>query len=235
MCKRRPFFSRCSTKASLAAGLLSAAQIVAAQVGGSAALTSDYVWRGSSQSNGDLAAQAGFRRANTRGWYGAVWASSVEFAPSARVSSELDFTLGWAGHLSSDWSVDVNLTHYRYPGTHVDLDWTEVIGTLTWTQLYWLQAGHSNDALATGASGTYAQVGARFPLRASLRLEAALGQYWLDHGDGDNYAHAQLGAVWAVTAPFELRVTLHDTDAAAQRLFPGLAGARIETALHAAF
>lgn len=212
-----------------------AAPAAAGTLGGNATLTTDYVWRGTTQTQGDPAIQAGVKAAAGNGLYGSVWGSSVEFAPDTHASSEFDFVVGWAGPLADDWALDVNLTHYRYPGANVDLDWTELNGTVTWRQNYWAQIGWSNDALATDHHGTYAQLGARLPLNAQWRLEGAVGHYWLDDAYGDSYAHAQLGAAWAFKAPFELRVTAHATDDSAKRLFPDLAGSRVEAALQASF
>ncbi len=222
---------------SLAAGLLLAVASTAqaATFNGSGVLTTDYVWRGTTQTQGDPAVQASFKAAADNGVYGAIWGSNVEFAPETHASSELDVTVGWGGNLSQDWALDANLTHYRYPSATVDLDWTEAIGTLTWKQNYWAQLGYSHDALATKEAGAYAQVGAKVPLNDQFRLEAAAGYYWLDDAYDDSYAHAQLGAVWAFKVPFELRVTAHATDSAARTLFPGLAGSRVEAALQASF
>jgi uncharacterized protein (TIGR02001 family) len=221
--------------AALSLALVITAPAYAATGGGSAALTTDYVWRGTTQTQGDPAVQAGFKASADNGLYGAVWGSNVEFAPETRASSELDVTVGWSGNVAEDWALDVNLTHYRYPSTTVDLNWTEAIGTLTWKQNYWAQLGYSTEALATDEAGIYAQVGAKLPLNEQVRLEAAAGYYWLDDAYDDSYAHAQLGAVWAFKAPFELRVTAHATDSSARTLFPGLAGSRVEAALQAAF
>lgn len=212
-----------------------ASPAVAATVSGNAALTTDYVWRGTSQTQGDPAIQAGFKATTGHGLYGSVWGSNVEFAPETHASSEFDFVIGWAGNLADDWALDVNLTHYRYPGTTADLNWSELNGTVTWKQNYWAQVGWSNDALATDRNGTYTQLGARVPLGEQWRLEGAVGHYWLDDAYGDSYAHAQLGAVWAFKAPFELRVIAHATDDSAKRLFPDLAGSRVEAALQASF
>ena len=233
---RRPMPARLVVS-SVAAGLLlaMASTTHAATFNGSGALTTDYVWRGTTQTQGDPAVQAGFKATADNGVYGAVWGSNVEFAPETRASSEFDLAVGWGGTLSDDWALDLNLTHYRYPSTTVELDWTEAIGTLTWKQNYWAQLGYSTEALATDDAGAYAQLGAKFPLNDQLRVEAAAGYYWLDDVYDDSYAHAQLGAVWAFKAPFELRVTAHATDNSAKRLFPGLAGSRVEAALQAAF
>lgn len=202
--------------------------------GGNAALTSDYVWRGTSQTQGDPAVQAGFRLAGDGGWYASLWGSNVEFAPETHASSEFDAVVGWSGALAEDWALDVNLTHYRYPSTTLDLNWTEANATLTWRGIAWLQAARSNDALASGDAGTYLQLGARWPLAETFRLEAAAGWYDLDAYD-DGYAHGLLSAVWAFKAPFELRLSAHATDSAAKRLFPDLAGTRIEAAVQATF
>ncbi|HEY0334311.1 MAG TPA: TorF family putative porin [Stenotrophomonas sp.] len=202
---------------------------------GNLALTSDYVWRGTTQTQGDFAAQAGLKWAADNGLYAAAWGSNVEFAPETHASSELDLVLGWSGALASDWALDANLTHYRYPSTTVELDWTELNGTLTWKQNYWLQLGWSDEVMASDAHGTYAQLGGRLPLGERCRVEAALGHYWLDDVYGDSYTHGQVGVVWAIASPLELRLTAHDTDHAAERLFPGLAGSRAEAALQASF
>lgn len=229
--------------AGIGVGLLSLGSTAqaAAQVTGNAALTSDYVWRGTSQSQGDPAAQVGFKVAGDSGLYASVWGSTVEFAPETHASSELDFTVGWAGKVAERWALDVNVLHYRYPSTTTDLNWTEVNGTVTYADNYWLSLGYSTEALGSRDSGVYSQIGARFPINDAFRVEAALGYYTLEEIYGDSYAHGQLSAIWALKAPasvanVELRVTAHGTDSRAERIFGDkLAGSRIEAALQASF
>jgi len=209
---------------------------MAAEVSGTAALTTDYVWRGTSQSNEGAAAQAGLKVTGQRGFYAQAWGSSVEFAPQTRASTELDVVAGWSGALPGNTALDISVTRYLYPSAVGSLDWTETSATLTWRDHYWMQVAHARDALASGAAGTYAQLGARVALNETLRLEGAAGRYWLatDSGYAD-YTHLQFGAVWAFAAPFELRLTLHDTDAAARRGFGAWAGTRVEAAVQASF
>ncbi|HEY0504789.1 MAG TPA: TorF family putative porin [Lysobacter sp.] len=208
----------------------------AAELTGNAALTSDYVWRGTTQTQGDAAVQAGFKLAGASGFYGSVWGSNVEFAPDTHASSELDFTVGWAGELSPDWALDVNVLRYQYPSTTVDLNWTELNGTLTYAGNYWLSMGWSPEALGSDEGGVYTQLGARFPIDDAFRIEAAAGYYALDDVYDESYAHAQVSAVWAVKAPLELRVTAHATDSNAEDIFgDDFAGDRIEAAVQASF
>lgn len=227
----------------LAAGILAmlglmavGAQARAVEVTGSAALTSDYVWRGTTQTQGDPAVQAGFKIAGDSGFYGSVWGSNVEFAPETHASSEFDFTVGWAGEIAPDWALDVNVLRYQYPSTTVDLNWTELNGTLTYARNYWLSMGWSPEALGSEEGGVYTQLGARFPINDAFRIEAAAGYYALDDVYDESYAHAQLSAVWAVKAPLELRVTAHATDSNAEDIFgDDFAGDRIEAAVQASF
>jgi uncharacterized protein (TIGR02001 family) len=210
--------------------------VAAADWSGSAALTSDYVWRGTSQSDEGPALQAGVKIAGPRGLYVQAWGSDVRFAPQTAASHELDLVLGWAGPLSEAFALDAALTHYRYPGAAVDLDWTELGATLTWRTRAWLQVAHASDALASGASGTYAQMGVRIPADDRLWFEIAVGRYRLHAAGGDNdYTHVQAGVVWTFAPPLALRLTMHDTSASAQRAFGGWAGSRLEAALHASF
>lgn len=203
---------------------------------GSAALTSDYVWRGSTQSQGDAAVQAGSRVAGDGGFYASAWGSSVEFAPETHASSELDFVVGWNGKLADDWALDANLLHYRYPATTVDLNWTELNTTLTWKDNYWLSMGWSPEALGTTQDGLYTQLGARMPLSPQLRLEAAAGWYQLQDAVGGGYAHGQVSGIWVLAAPIELRLTGHFTDRHARDLFGDqAAGTRWEAAVQASF
>lgn len=109
----------------VAIGLLLATACTAhaATFNGSGALTTDYIWRGTTQTQGDPAVQAGFKATAENGLYGSIWGSNVEFAPETKASSEIDVTVGWGSTLTDDWALDVNLTHYRYPSTTVDLNW----------------------------------------------------------------------------------------------------------------
>jgi uncharacterized protein (TIGR02001 family) len=208
----------------------------ASDVTGNATLTTDYVWRGTSQTMGDPAVQAGVKFAADSGLYASVWGSNVEFAPELHASSELDFTVGWLHKPGDDWAFDVNVLHYRYPSTTADLDWTELNGTATFRDNTWLSIGWSPEALGTQGDGTYALLGGRWPVNDRVRFEGAIARYFLDDALGERYSHASASAIWAIKPPFELRVTAHATDVEANTLFGDhLAGNRIEAALQASF
>jgi len=232
-----------SVASMLVIGATFAAGARAADFSGNATLTSDYVWRGSTQTQGNPAAQAGFKVAGDSGFYASAWGSNVHFAPGADANLELDLAAGWAGNLSDDWALDVNVLRYQYPSTAVDLNWTELDGTLTWKGNYWVSVGASNEALGYDASGAYLLLGAKWPLNDRFRFETSVAHYFLDAatvGRG-GYSHGMASAVYAFShtgakATVEGRLTLHATDADAKAVFgEDNAGARVEAALQAGF
>jgi uncharacterized protein (TIGR02001 family) len=210
----------------------------AADLSGSATLTSDYIWRGSSQTQDGPAVQAGITLRGNSGFYASVWGSNVKPAPEAQANTEFDITVGWGKQLRDNWAVDVNLLRYQYPSTATDLNWTELNSTLTYKQTYWASVGHSNQALGAPAAGTYLAVGAKYPLTETVRIEASAARYVLRRSTfgRDGYSHAQLNAVWAIKAPFEVRLGLHRSDRNARHIFGRDAtGTRLEAAMQANF
>ncbi|MDP2284853.1 MAG: TorF family putative porin, partial [Pseudohongiella sp.] len=77
-----------------------------AQVTGSATITSDYVWRGSSQTREEPAVQAAFKYTHASGLYGSLWGSNDTFQPDVGARSEFDIAVGWSGDVASDWALD---------------------------------------------------------------------------------------------------------------------------------
>jgi len=91
----------------------------ATEISANVALVSDYMFRGISQSNEDIAIQGGFDLAFDNGIYVGVWGSSVDFdtnGPGFDGSLELDPYIGWAGDITDNVGVDVGYMYYSYPG-----------------------------------------------------------------------------------------------------------------------
>lgn len=218
-----------------AVGLMSLASAAcAADLSGNAALTTDYVWRGSSQTSARPSVQAGFKLAGKTGFYASAWGSNVRFVSAPDASSEFDLSIGWARKFTDDWAVDVNALRYVYPGTK-HLDWNEVNASATWRDRAWAGIGHSSNAMATGHGGTYVSAGARFPVQEQVRIELGAAHYAMRDALG-GYTHGWASVVWAFKAPVEARLTLHGTDGAASTRFGNnFAGTRIEAALQASF
>lgn len=196
---------------------------------GSAAVTSDYVFRGISQTRGDAAPQLGLKAALDSGFYGSVWTSTVDYGPDLGTDAEVDLVAGWNRTFAERWNLDVNLTRFTYPGTRepANLDYNEVIATLTLDSRWWAMVGWSENALASRGRGVYVELGAKFPVTDAFRFETVAAHYDLDEGLGKSYSRAQLSAVYTLNK-VDLRASGHWTSDSAKALFPGVAGSRFE-------
>jgi len=108
--------------------------VMAGEFGGSVGATTDYVYRGLSQTEGDPAIQADVHYRGVRRWAVGVWASTVNFERRGGPSAEIDVYAGWDWSLDKDWDARIGLTHYFYPGDNaqVSYDYDEFTASLTW-------------------------------------------------------------------------------------------------------
>jgi uncharacterized protein (TIGR02001 family) len=103
-------------------------------------LTTNYLYRGISQTGAKPAIQGGFDYANANGVYVGAWGSSISWLSDARVASnaglELDTYAGYKGTASAI-SYDVGFLRYNYPGEYAPGatkgDTNEVYGAATYS------------------------------------------------------------------------------------------------------
>ena len=100
---------------------------VAAEVSGNVTLTSDYSFRGWSQTSRDPAIQGGFDVAFEGGFSLGTWASNVNFGDT---SMEWDLYVGWSGEISDGMELGLQLIHFQYPND-TDLNYQEAALSLT--------------------------------------------------------------------------------------------------------
>lgn len=92
--------------------LPSVAQAATLSSSGEVNFTSDYLYRGISQTEEGPALQGSLTLSNASGWYVNVWGSNIRFGDG---SLELDLSLGRSWSLNDDWALDLGLMQYRYP------------------------------------------------------------------------------------------------------------------------
>ena len=103
-------------------------------VSGSAAITSDYRFRGVSQTDRTLAVQGGITVAHRSGVYGGIWASNLAgWGTFGGANMELDLIGGFKAALADNATLDVGLTWYMYPGGAAKTDFAEPYVKLTGT------------------------------------------------------------------------------------------------------
>jgi uncharacterized protein (TIGR02001 family) len=83
--------------------------------GGSIALATDHLLRGTSRSSNDTALSAEVHVESASGWLAALWSSTSRVRTGESTTVELAATLGYGASLGDDWSLRGSLTHYESP------------------------------------------------------------------------------------------------------------------------
>ena len=187
-------------------------------------LTSDYVYRGLSQSREDPAIQGGFHYQRDGGLFAGVWASSVDFLTNRDRTEprdlEVDYYLGYARDLAADWSASAQITRYSYPGDDpaFDYDYNELALTAQFRDLLAASVHLSNDIFGRGERAIAYELSGRAPLGGRFDGLAGVGRFDLDRIVGDSYTYWNLGVSWTA-GRFVLDLAYFDTSSVATALF----------------
>jgi uncharacterized protein (TIGR02001 family) len=179
----------------------------------SLALTSDYVFRGITQTDYDPALQAGVTYSWGSGLYVGAWTSNVDFQDSNGPDVEFDTYIGWSHDINDDWNVDLSAVHYAYFGERNDygsVDYTEVIGKTTWKEMLTLTLAYAPDYSNAGYNSFYANLGGSWDIGNDFSLTAGIGHTDFSEGN-DGYTDWSLGVSRPV-GPFTLALNYYDTD-----------------------
>ncbi len=113
------------SKSLMAASVLAATTLASgaamAEVSMNIGATSNYIWRGVTQTADEAAVSGGLDYSHESGFYAGTWTSSLG---NNDAGAEVDFYAGFGGSVS-DFSYDINVTAYTYPQLE-DADFTEV-------------------------------------------------------------------------------------------------------------
>jgi uncharacterized protein (TIGR02001 family) len=125
-----------------------------AELSGNAAITSNYIWRGVTQSNDSAAGQGGIDWGHDSGLYVGTWVSNIDFSGDLGVGYEngtgyeMDVYAGFGGE-AGGLGYDLGVISYQYPITP-EFNFTEVYvsGTMSVVTLglaYTVDAASGND------------------------------------------------------------------------------------------
>ena len=171
--------------------------------------TTDYIFRGISQTSGNPALQGGIDYAHASGLYAGIWGSNVswisDFNAGVSSSLELDTYFGFSNSFADDFSYDVGFIRYNYPAgnypagvTKADTD--EIYGALGYK---WISAKYSHGLgqflTVPGAAGTnYIEVNASVPLGdTGITLGAHAGKQTYKGATADALALAGTSATYS--------------------------------------
>ncbi len=203
-------------------------------------LTSDYRFRGISQSKNDPALQAGltyevplsFVNFAPVSVYGGFWGSSVNFTPDVNESVEIDMVAGVKfKFLQEKLVLDLGWIGYRYPGSQrgAHLHYDEFGGSLTYDFGFASVAGqvrYSPSFFARSGDAWYKQAMVTVPLsfiqisdKVSFKMIGGIGHQSIQHNArfaNPDYWEWQVGLV-ATVYGVDLGVTYVDTNISKSR------------------
>lgn len=194
--------------------MFSSQLIFAAEISGYATVTSDYVWRGATQSNGDPAVQLGGEIDFENGVYAGVWGSTVDIenGPDRQRDQELHLYLGYGQELSDRWALGAAVVSYSYPGQSgdIDYDYAEVMLSANFEDRVWFQYAFSPDLYDSGQESHNLEVYTEWPLGQYLLVGGGAGYYDVSRVSGRSYNYWEFGFTWPVDR-FEIDLRYHDS------------------------
>jgi uncharacterized protein (TIGR02001 family) len=133
--------------AAFISGALALAGVVrvaaAADITGYAVLTTDYVWRGVTQSDGDPAIQLGGDVSFSSGFYAGIWGSTIDIdnGDGRLRDTEVNYYLGYRFDAGRRWTLGVSAIAYTYPGQKgaIDYDYEELILSANFDDRLWFE------------------------------------------------------------------------------------------------
>lgn len=181
--RRHPALQPPALNGALALALLLAAGGAAAQASGSAALVSDYRFRGLSLSDGHPSAQLGLNYDSPGGWYAGAQAAGANLRERDMV--QLTAYGGLARRLASGWSWEAGASASGFTRSH-DSDYMEWYAGLA-SERTGLRLYYSPRYFGRDLRTAYAEVNGFYPLHDKVRLVAHGGMLrYLPHaGDSD--------------------------------------------------
>jgi len=162
-------------------------------IDGNIGVTSNYVFRGVTQTGGEAAVQGGLDYAHESGLYVGTWTSNVDFAGN----TELDVYGGFSGSAgeNDEFGYDVGVIGYLYPEADGDANFAEVYLGLSYEMFsagvaYTFMSEIDDDYFTDGDVFFYVAGG--FDLADDFSVGLTVGYYLFDYSSDGDYIYGQL-------------------------------------------
>lgn len=224
-----------------ALAIVSAPAARAVSFGGTLALTTDYIYRGYSETNNKGAAQIDLHLSTLSGTFAGVWASTLDHNYRPYADIDMEEYIGQRFLLSSAWSTSITGTNYSYAGGHQSYssDYQQITASISyldrWTFAfsaipnmvrYWTPRNQQpGESYRTGRYPAYdVETSGQWLIRRGLFVTGGAGYYLFTGNEARQasigYAYGNVGLAyewhdWRLDVGYFLT-----QKATAQRLFP---------------
>lgn len=192
----------------------------------SAGVVNDYLFRGISQTDRKPAVQASIEFNHASGWYLGGCGSNVSWLSDAATSAapvsssaELDLYGGYRGGLAGDWSYDVGVFRYQYPGSYPAgftlPNTTEAYAALAWksVSLKYSYALTTLFGYADSKHSSYADLSWNQEFAPGWLLNAHVGHQQVENVSSASYSDWKLGVTRNFASGFAMTLGYYDTNA----------------------
>ncbi len=204
-------------------GLSMAGTASAGTVTGNITVTSDYLFRGITQTGEDPAIQGTIEYAADSGFYIGGFGSSISWLsdadPDISSSAEFDVYGGYRGAFGeSGVKYDVGAIYYAYPGDFPDgfnsADTTEIYGGISYSlfsaKYYYAVSDLFGIPDSDGSSAL--EAAANWEFVPTWTLNAAAGKQWVENLDSADYEYWRVGVTKAFEGGFTVNAAYNDED-----------------------
>jgi len=168
-----------------------------------AGITTDYRFRGISQSSFDPALQVGVDFTHSSGFYLGAWGSNVswikDYVGASKGSIEIDLYGGYRGQIGKDVAFDVGVIKYQYPNNTaaavlVNANTAEVYGALTYSIVTAKYSRSVSNFVANPDSkgSQYFEIAANIDLGNGFTLTPHVGRQKVANNSTGNYTDYSL-------------------------------------------
>ncbi len=203
-------------KSLVASTLLAAGTLAQAEISANFGATSEYIWRGVSQSDGTASVSGGIDYADDTGFYAGTWVGSLGDTASGFNGSEVDLYFGYATD-----NFDIGYIYYWYPSVDGEVEFAELytsysVSDFTFGLAYTTNAGDANEDAGFDTGDVYYYASYGTDLSEDWSIGFTLGAYTFDHDqEFDNgeldYVHYSVD-LGTSTDLGDFTFTLSDTD-----------------------
>lgn len=168
----------------------------AADLSGAVTLTSEYIYRGQAVSNHDPAISIGIDYEHDSGFFGGIWASSIELTNRfGSRDTELDYYVGYRFEPARPLAVSISAIRYTYPGQRGSFDYAHVEGFVSATlyERYSIEFAYTDDLYGMGEPARHWGARAEWPAADFWIVSGGLGLADLTAINTDRYSYWDLG------------------------------------------
>ncbi len=173
--------------ASVAAASSLASGVAMAELSANVGMSSNYMWRGWTQSGDEAAISGGLDYAHDSGLYVGTWTSSLGGG-----QYEQDAYVGFGGEVAG-LGYDLGYIKYMYPIGDGEADFDEIYASLSYSY-FTLGVAYVTDVEwdADDYNDKYYSLAFEYPVKEDLTFGALVGSVDFDDAAGDDYTHYQL-------------------------------------------